>query len=82
MFLHARRKTFPAYAKIVLAAQEIWPWGDVASVEEVESRLAGRWPANLVEAAIWKLVKNSLHSPPLVDQDVFRVQVTLTICTN
>ena len=51
VFLHARRKTFPAYAEIVLAVQEIWPWGDVASVEEIESRLAGQWPANLVEAA-------------------------------
>jgi hypothetical protein len=59
VFLHARRKTFPAYAEIVLAVQEVWPWGDVASVEEVESRLAGRWPANLVEAAIWKLVADS-----------------------
>ena len=59
VFLHARRKTFPAFAEIVLAVQEIWPWGEVASVEEVESRLAGRWPANLVEAAIWKLVGDS-----------------------
>jgi hypothetical protein len=56
VFLHARRKTFPAYAEIVLAVQEVWPWGEVASVEEVESRLTGQWPANLVEAAIWKLV--------------------------
>src|SRR5215467_5009702 len=59
VFLHARRKTFPAYAEIVLAVQEIWPWGEVAAVCEVESRLAGQWPANLVEAAIWKLVADS-----------------------
>jgi hypothetical protein len=25
VFLHARRKTFPVYAEIVLAVQEIWP---------------------------------------------------------
>jgi Mu transposase, C-terminal len=56
VFLHARRRSFPAFAEIVLALQEVWPWGEVASVEEVESRLAGRWPANLVEAAIWKVV--------------------------
>ena len=62
VFLHARRKTFPTFAEIVLAVQEIWPWGEVASVEEIESRLAGRWPANLVEAAIWKLVGDSLAS--------------------
>src|SRR5260370_18007097 len=59
VFLHARRKTFPAFADIALAVQEIWPWGEVASVEEVESRLAGRWPVHLVEAAIWKVVGDS-----------------------
>jgi hypothetical protein len=59
VFMHARRKIFPAYAEIVLAVQEIWPRGEVASVEEVESRLASRWPPNLVEAAIWKLVGDS-----------------------
>jgi hypothetical protein len=42
VFLHARRKTFPAYAEIVLAVQEVWPAGEVASVEEVESRFTGR----------------------------------------
>ena len=38
---------------------EVWPTGEVASVEEIESRLAGQWPANLVEAAIWKVVGDS-----------------------
>jgi hypothetical protein len=38
------RRFLPRLA-IVLAVQEIWPWGDVASVEEIESRLAGQWPA-------------------------------------
>jgi transposase len=66
VFLHARRKTFPAYAEIVLAVQEVWPWGEVASVEEVESRLAGQWPANLVEAAIWKLVGDSMAAGHLL----------------
>jgi transposase len=66
VFLHARRKTFPAFAEIVLAVQEVWPWGEVAEVAEVESRLAGRWPANLVEAAIWKLVADSLASGHLL----------------
>lgn len=28
--------------------------------EEVESRLASRWPANLVEATIWKVVGDSV----------------------
>src|SRR5712692_271015 len=59
VFLHARRKTFPAYAEIAASVQEIWPAGEVATVEEVESRLTGRWPANLVEAAIWKIVADA-----------------------
>lgn len=59
VFLHARRQSFPAFAEIALAVQEIWPWGEVASVEEVESRLAMRWPAHLVEAAIWKVVAHA-----------------------
>src|SRR5439155_2888229 len=59
VFLHARRQRFPAFADMALAVHEIWPWGEVASVEEVESRLAQRWPANLVEAAIWKVVADA-----------------------
>src|SRR5712691_1715254 len=59
VFLHARRQSFPAFADMALAVQEIWPWGEVASVEEVESRLAQRWPANLGEAAIWKVVADA-----------------------
>jgi hypothetical protein len=59
VYLHARRKHFPAFDDIAIALQEIWPIGDVASVEEIESRLAGKWPSNLVEAAIWKMVGDS-----------------------
>jgi transposase len=66
VFLHARRKTFPAFAEIMLAVQEIWPWGEVASVEEIENRLVGRWPRSLVEAAIWKLVGDSLAAGHLL----------------
>ena len=59
VFLHVRRQSFPAFAEIAEAVASVWPWGEVASVEEVESRLAQRWPANLVEAAIWKVVGDS-----------------------
>jgi hypothetical protein len=59
VYLHARRKHFPAFDDIAIPLQEIWPIGDVASVEEIESRLAGKWPSNLVEAAIWKMVGDS-----------------------
>src|SRR5437899_1298252 len=41
----AYRLPIPKHAPAV-ALQEVWPWGEVASVEEVESRLAGQWPAN------------------------------------
>src|SRR6266704_2980938 len=80
VYLHERRKTFPAFAEIVLAVQEIWPWGEVASVEEVESRLVGRWPANLVEATIWKLVGESLASGHLlVDLEQHTLDRTLPL---
>ncbi len=59
VYLHARRKHFPAFDDIVLALQKIWPIGDVASDEEIESRLAGKWPSSLVEAAIWKVAGDS-----------------------
>src|SRR5437868_1530786 len=59
VFLHARRQSFPAFAEIALAVHESWPWGEVASVVEVASRLAQRWPATLVEAAIWKVVADA-----------------------
>jgi transposase len=82
VYLHARRKTFPAFAEIVLAVQESWPWGEVASVEEVESRLVGRWPANLVEATIWKLVGESLASGHLlVDLEQHTLDRTLPLAS-
>jgi Mu transposase, C-terminal len=56
VFLHARRESFPAFADIAVALREVWPWGEVASVEEVARRLEQRWPTSLVEAAIWKVV--------------------------
>jgi len=59
VFLHARRQMFPAFADIAQAVAEVWPWGEVASVEEVEQRLALRWPLPLVEATIWKIVADA-----------------------
>jgi transposase len=56
VFLHARRQTFPVFAEIAGALREVGPWGEVACVEEVESRLGQRWPTSLVEAALWKVV--------------------------
>jgi hypothetical protein len=59
VFLHARRQHFPAFADLAGALHEIWPSGEVASIAEVASRLAHRWPANLVEAALWKVVADA-----------------------
>ncbi len=59
VFLHARRQMFPAFADIAVALQEVWPWGEMVSVEEVVSRFGQRWPIALVEAAIWKVVGDS-----------------------
>lgn len=80
VFLHARRKTFPAFADIATTLQEVWPWGEGASVEEVESRLAGQWPAHLVEAAIWKVVADSAaQGHLLIDLEQFTLSRTLPL---
>jgi len=57
--LHARRQSFPAFAEIAVALREIWPAGEVVSVEEIGGRLGQRWPASLVEAAIWKVIADA-----------------------
>jgi len=59
VFLHARRKTFPAFADIAAVLPEVWPWGEMAEVGEVASRLIHQFPADLVEAAIWKVVADA-----------------------
>jgi transposase len=59
VYLHARRQDFPTFADIAPAVEAIWPFGEVASVEEIVRRLAQAWPANLVEATIWKLVSDA-----------------------
>jgi hypothetical protein len=80
VFLHARRQRFPAFAEIALAVQESWPRGEVAAVCEVESRLAGRWPANLVEAAIWKVVADAAAAGHLlVDLEQHTLSRTLPL---
>jgi transposase len=57
--LHARRQSFPDFAAIETALHEVWPWGEVASVDEVVPRLLDRWSATLVEAAIWKVMADA-----------------------
>lgn len=57
--LHARRQSFPDFAAIETALHEVWPWGEVASVEEVVPRLLDHWSASQVEAAIWKMLADA-----------------------
>jgi hypothetical protein len=80
VFLHARRKTFPAFADIAAALQEVWPWGEMAAVSEVTIRLEHKFPANLVEAAIWKVVGDSAaQGHLLVDLEQFTLDRTLPL---
>ncbi len=80
VFLHARRKTFPAFGEIAAALQEVWPWGEMAPVCEVASRLEHKFPVNLVEAAIWKVVGDSAaQGHLLVDLGQFSLDRTLPL---
>src|SRR5947208_15512769 len=80
VFLHARRKTFPAFADMAAAVHAVWPWGEVAAVCEVASRLEQTFPAHLVEAAIWKVVGDSAaQGHLLVDLEQFTLDRTLPL---
>src|SRR5712692_6625874 len=80
VFLHARRQSFPAFADIAAALEEIWPWGEVAAVLEVVSRFGQRWPAHLVEATIWKVVADAAaNGHLLVDLERHTLDRTLPL---
>ncbi len=80
IFLHARRKAFPAFADIAAALQEVWPWGEMAPVCEVASRLSHQFPVDLVEAAIWKVVADSAaQGHLLVDLEQFTLDRLLPL---
>ncbi len=80
VFLHARRQSFPAFADIAPAVQEIWPWGEVASVEEIAGRFGQKFPTFLVEAAIWKIVGDSAADGHLlVDLEQFTLDRKLPL---
>lgn len=80
VFLHARRKAFPAFADIAAALQEVWPWGEMAPVCEVASRLSHQFPVDLVEAAIWKVVADSAaQGHLLVDLEQFTLDRLLPL---
>ncbi|MDQ6660270.1 MAG: hypothetical protein M3Z24_04810 [Chloroflexota bacterium] len=80
VYLHARRKTFPAFADIATALQEVWPWGEMAEVAGVAARLSHQFPVVLVEAAIWKVVGDSAaQGHLLVDLEQFTLSRTLPL---
>jgi len=80
VFLHARRKMFPAFATIAVVVAEVWPWGEMAEVAEVASRLSHQFPVDLVEAAIWKVVGDSAaQGHLLVDLEQFTLDRTLPL---
>ncbi|MDQ2905463.1 MAG: Mu transposase C-terminal domain-containing protein [Chloroflexota bacterium] len=80
VFLHARRKTFPAFADIATSLASVWPWGEVASIEEVASRLSHQFPVDLVEAAIWKVVADAAAAGHLLlDLEQFTLSRTLPL---
>jgi Mu transposase, C-terminal len=80
VYLHARRKTFPAFADIATAVAEVWPWGEMAEVAEVASRLSHQFPQEMVEAAIWKVVGDSAaQGHLLVDLEQFTLDRTLPL---
>jgi transposase len=80
VFLHARRKTFPAFADIAETLQEVWPWGEMAPVSEVASRLSHQFPIDLVEAAIWKVVADAAAAGHLLlDLEQYTLSRTLPL---
>ncbi|GHO55830.1 hypothetical protein [Ktedonobacter robiniae] len=80
VFLHARRKAFPAFADIAESLVSVWPWGEMAPVSEVASRLSHQFPVDLVEAAIWKVVAEAAaQGHLLIDLEQFTLSRTLPL---
>ena len=72
VYLHARRKNFPAFAEIAEALASVWPFGEMAEIAEVASRLSHQFPALLVEATLWKVVADAAaQGHLLVDLEQF-----------
>jgi len=80
VYLHARRKIFPAFAEIAEALASVWPFGEMAPVCEVASRLSHQFPVSLVEAAIWKMVADATaQGHLLVDLEQFTLDHQLPL---
>lgn len=80
VYLHARRKIFPAFADMAEALASVWPWGEMAEVAEVAARLSHQFPVDLVEAAIWKVVADAAaQGHLLVDLEQFTLSRALPL---
>ena len=80
VFLHARRKTFPAFSDIAAVLPEVWPWGEMAEAAEVVSRLSHQFPVDLVEATIWKVVADAAAAGHLLlDLEEYTLSRTLPL---
>jgi transposase len=55
LYLHARRQPFSTFPEIAAALLQVWPPGDLRSVNELVRCLGPHWSSAEVEAAIWKL---------------------------
>lgn len=75
VFLHARRQPFPAFPELAEALQVVWPWGEVACVQEVVERLGERWSAAEKEGAVWKKCADAAACGYLL-VDLEQVQLT------
>jgi transposase len=75
VFLHARRQAFPAWQELAEALQILWPWDEVACVQEVAERLGERWSPAEKEAAVWKRCADAAAQGHLL-VDLANVQLT------
>jgi hypothetical protein len=75
VFLHARRQPFPSFPELAEALQVVWPWGEVACVQEVVERLGERWGPSEKEAAVWKRCADAAANGHLL-VDLANVQLT------
>jgi hypothetical protein len=75
VFLHARRQPFPSFQELSEALQVVWPYGEVACVQEIVARLGERWSPDEKEAAVWKRCADTAAGGHLL-VDLAQIQLT------
>src|SRR5436309_9728294 len=67
-------------AGIAAVLPEVWPWGEMAEVAEVASRLSQQFPQEMVEAATWKVVADAAaQGHLLLDLEQYTLSRTLPL---